>query len=553
MAAGIHYNLALSFHDRQILDMLDNYNYNRLLSSSNFDSELINSYHYPHHPSSKITFEKLPILPPDSIPEPTINLMRLTHSSWPYQMFLSNWRIKTSPLCLLSVYGKAFQETNGFKNNDVDPDFATKIINELSHLQIAIDQSHFTYRRAGLYRIENKEPTFVEFKVFYDNTKTSYKQALSILRDNIQDNNYSKYFFEECLRDNILSYRMDLLALMFLCQTKNLKKTQYLDNKVIRDYVLQLRIEEHHNENSLQRRLTYLNNKTQSIKIKYDIDNFNSNKFNINKKNPQDISLNIILNQAVYATEYFSYLISEEKSLSPIYKDLLTTHGNKSTALQYCSDSLLVEENTFKDNYKLLLTCLSFEIYDFVKYFHKALVLSNGFRNNLTIDEANFLKVQYPTYNNNDKTHQSKLDFDFMILFSAHHELMKALKIEKTNTNPTQLMQYNPNGYSSFLISNNSISNNAALKLALNNYNNSLFNDLSNDKEIQKNAKNIFKKLLGLHYYFEKDFIKSKTSMNKILSYYPDEQPSVLHFNEGKKLAQVQINTMKELIRKQLE
>lgn len=552
MAAGIHYNLALSFHDPQILDMLDNYNYDRLLSSSDFDSELINSYHYPHHPTSKITFGKLPILPLESFPEPTINLMRMTHSSWPYQMFLSSWRLKTSPLNLLSVYKKAFLETNGFKNNDVDPDLATKIINELSHLQIAIDQSHFTYRRAGLYRIENKKPNFVEFRVFYDNTKTSYKQALSILRANIQNDNNSKYFFEECLKDNILSYRMDLLALVFLCQTKNLKKTQYLDHKIIRDYFNQLKIEEHHNEKSLQRKLTYLNNNTQSIKTKYGTDHFNSNKFNINKKNPQDISLNIILNQAVYATEYFSYLISEEESLSPTYKNLLTTHGNKNTALHYYFDNVFSEENTIKDDYKLLITCLSFEIYDFVKYFHKALVLSNEFRNNLTIDEANSLKVQYPIYNNNE-THQSKLDFDFMSLFSAHHELMKVLKIEKTNINPNQLMQYNPNGYSSFLISNNSISNNAALKLALNNYNNSLFNDLSNDKEIPKNAKNIFKKLLGLHYYFEKDFIKSKTSMNKILSYYPDEQPSVLHFNEGKKLAKEQINIMKELIRKQLE
>jgi len=506
MAAGIHYNLAISFHAPAVLNGLD-YSVKSLpCLNFNIASEIVNSFHYPHHPSSRDTLDKLPISPP----EPAILLLKHTLASWPYQMFLSSWRRKTSPLNLLSVYGKAFDETNGFKD-DVDPNVANKILDELNHLQAAIDNSDFAYRRVDLRRIENDNPSFVEFKVFYDRSKTSYRQALTSLRNKFQSSNESKHLFNECIRNSILDYRIDLLSLLFLCGNKNLKKTQFLDNRLTLHYIHQFKIEEYFNEKSLTRRLDSLRSKTKIIKNNYSKNHLDSSEFTYdNAKHKLDI-LHTISHQAILAIEYYSYLISEKEFLSPIYQDLITKYGSKYEALKNC-----IEKGTQEDENKILYSCLSMEVFEFVKYFQKVCILSNNFRNKLTFKEEESLKV--PCQNNTP-------NLPYSSIYSAHYILKKILKIETPNNMPMQLIGYNPAMYSYFSIENVTTSTYDALNIALKNHNNSLLQFDLTEKESSKEAKITYKTLLGLHYFFEKAFISSKTSMNKILSYYPDEQP----------------------------
>lgn len=216
---GIHCNLALILNEDVLTEarIIEEYLDSQCSKNDHKNLiEMIDAYLYSHHCDSSQSWEpeNLHLL---KLRNPLLiqlahELKRKLKVSWPFQMLLSDWRTDIQPEILLNAYDDAYRLTNGFESENVDNQQAEDIITRLSKLQAAIENDDLIYRRACLDHqdsksMESKNPDAIgpvkrsvlnninlnSYDIFYDRKKTSFRQALVILRAKHDENIFSSF------------------------------------------------------------------------------------------------------------------------------------------------------------------------------------------------------------------------------------------------------------------------------------------------------------------------------------------------------------------------
>ncbi|MGG6175939.1 hypothetical protein ACQV2C_12210 [Pantoea allii] len=322
---GVFYNAAIDlYHDQiKIVDDL----YETVLSYPTDMQEsiliLISCYHLEKNlEKSKKYNEILSAFPSSSKLISIVDRLKLKlNLCWDLRVLNKKTREDLRPENLLNEYFNLYRVTKGF--SVFNEDDLTSIIERLSFLELLRKKNTFFKNIVSIHR----DPEMGTIHIFYDELKTSFRQALIFAYDNSSGNDSLEFIRKTIKSRNLKNYSGILMSLSFnkVARGRTISKEAYYD-EIHEKYIIE------NNMNLNDKRVIYrgsqrLDNLKDAIKSKYELnfeDYIQQDKV-FNRKEISDIDDRVsayitVLSALSAYVNLYAFIIANDEFFKKLYE-----------------------------------------------------------------------------------------------------------------------------------------------------------------------------------------------------------------------------------------